>query len=177
MLAAATDRQKTRTRISFTYKTFKGEVVRDDAGEYLLIPTITFDFAGEPDVGALTELHKRAFDEASKCSDSETGTHSANQAPVDTDGVTRRLAESIHVHRDQMYEDMEEGFERRLNERLKAMGMTVPTSAVGHPRSTDDNDDDYMYAAWAALYIVSDSNPGNSGNPGNPGNPDVDRGT
>lgn len=171
--AEATNHCKTTTTIILSPVIFKGEVLRDDDGEIQLVPTLRKVTTEESDTRALRTLYNKAYELMEKISDTESKTKS----PDSTDGligpVERRLAQSIRVRIDQVDEEREEEFERRLNERLKAMGITAPSSAAARAGITADNDE-YMYAPWTSPDIVPLFDSGNSGKTGNS---DPDQGT
>lgn len=166
MDAEATKHRKATTTVTLNPVIFKGEVRRDEDGEFLMVPTVSMVTTEEADVRALTTLYDKAHDLMEKIADTATRTKS----PEGTDGLTesldQRLSWSIHVHKEQMYEDLEEEIDRRVNERLQTGGITAPNSAAARWGVTDDDDEYYEYLPWVSPY-VPELDSGNSGNSGN----------
>jgi hypothetical protein len=147
LVTAATNHRKTKTTLRLGHVVVKNEILRDENGEILMVPTYTSEVTVQADVRAIIELHKRGFERALKDRTRESNT-SASEDDVDPSAepsVTRRLAESIHLVRDQMHEDFED-FEAKWDAgSAPALGMTPRAWADA---GSDDDGIDYEYAFW-----------------------------
>ena len=140
----ATNRRKTKTTLSMTYKVVRDDVLRDEHGEPLWIPTYTSEVTDEPDVPALLAMYNHAYARASQSDRSEPRTDPADDARdlAGFSALEMRLADSIRVRREELQEEADDVAEQRVDRRPQAAGVTTPTSTV----AASDDDDDYYYA-------------------------------
>jgi hypothetical protein len=137
----ATNRRRTKTTVSMTYKVVKGDFLRDDRGKPRLIPTYTSEVTDEPDVPALLAMYNRAYSRALQRDHSDPRTDPDDDTR-DLAGVTAlemRLADSIRVRREQLHEDADD-VEQRVDRRIQATGVTTPISTIA---ANDDDGGDY----------------------------------
>jgi hypothetical protein len=167
--AEATNHSKTTTKIVWKPLVYKGNVLRDEDGELVMVPTVSIATTEEPDIRLLETLYNQTHSLLAKLADTEPETKTADNKQDLTETVEQRLSRSIHVRLDQINEDRDEEVERLVSERLKAYGITAPKSAAAHAYVTDDNDDYYELSPWMSPYVPEFDS-------GNSGNSDVDRG-
>jgi hypothetical protein len=144
LVNAATSHRKTRTVLTFTYKIVDKDLLRDENGNPILIPTYVSEVIEEPNVPAAIVLFNHAMQRASKADPQEPETSSAEDAP-DPSHITaleRRLAASIRVRREELEEERDAEVEERVSQRLHLVG-TTPSAPAGVPLTDDDDYDPY----------------------------------
>jgi regulator of RNase E activity RraB len=101
---AATGHRKTRTVLTLTYKIVDNDILRDENGDPVLIPTYVSEVIEEPNVPAAIVLFNHAMQRASRAETPELKASAAEDAPDPSHitAVERRLAASIRVRREEI---------------------------------------------------------------------------
>lgn len=149
LVAAATSHRKTRTVLTLTYKIVDKDILRDENGDPVWIPTYVSEVIEEPNVPAQIALFNEGMQRASRAETQELKASAAEEVadPTTDLSVERRLAASIRVRREEIDEERDAEVEKRVSQRLHLVGTTTSAPAVV-PLTTDDDDYD-PYALWA----------------------------